>query len=93
MSKIDEITRESWILTNFPEWGTWLNEEIEEEVVAPGSVAMWWLGCTGMWIKTEGNTNICLDYWTKHGKENQEKQTYEGPAPASAHDRLSETAA
>ncbi|MFV0439101.1 MAG: L-ascorbate 6-phosphate lactonase [Desulfopila sp.] len=68
MSKVDEITRESWILQNFPEWGTWLNEEIEEEVVAPGTVAMWWLGCTGMWVKSEGNTNLLIDYWTKHGK-------------------------
>lgn len=68
MAKIDEITRESWILKNFPEWGTWLNEEIEEEQVKPGTVSMWWLGCTGMWIKTEGNTNICLDLWTKSGK-------------------------
>ena len=29
MGKVDEITRESWILDTFPEWGTWLNEEIE----------------------------------------------------------------
>ena len=29
MSKIDEISRESWIMSTFPEWGTWLNEEIE----------------------------------------------------------------
>jgi L-ascorbate 6-phosphate lactonase len=29
MSKIDQITRESWVLSTFPEWGTWLNEEIE----------------------------------------------------------------
>ena len=33
MSKVDEITRENWILNAFPEWGTWLNEEIDEEVV------------------------------------------------------------
>lgn len=33
MSKIDEITRENWIMSTFPEWGTWLNEEIEQEVV------------------------------------------------------------
>ena len=30
MAKLDEITRESWILSTFLEWGTWLNEEIEE---------------------------------------------------------------
>jgi hypothetical protein len=28
----------------FPEWGSWLNEEIEEEDVKPGTFAMWWLG-------------------------------------------------
>jgi len=69
MSKIDEISRDSWILKTFPEWGTWLNEEIENEVVAPGSFVMWWLGCTGLWIKSEGNTNICMDLWTKTGKQ------------------------
>ncbi|MEI3117434.1 MAG: hypothetical protein V8S30_05190 [Merdibacter sp.] len=51
MSKVDEITRESWIMSTFPEWGTWLNEEIENEVVEPGNVAMWWLGCTGIWFR------------------------------------------
>ncbi|MDU4132904.1 MAG: L-ascorbate 6-phosphate lactonase, partial [Clostridium perfringens] len=50
MSKVNEITRESWILNTFPEWGTWLNEEIENEVVKPGTFSMWWLGCTGIWL-------------------------------------------
>ena len=68
MSKISKITRESWILSTFPEWGTWLNEEIENEKVALGTVAMWWLGCTGIWIKTEGNANLCIDLWVKTGK-------------------------
>ena len=63
-SKIETITRESWILSTFPEWGTWLNEEIEEEKVAKGSVALWWLGCTGMWLKTENNTNIIISHRT-----------------------------
>lgn len=68
MSKISEITREKWIMSTFPEWGTWLNEEIEEEVIAPGSVAMWWLGCTGIWLKTEQNAQISIDLWTGNGK-------------------------
>ena len=33
MSKVNTITRESWILSTFPEWGSWLNEEIEQEQV------------------------------------------------------------
>ncbi|XPE61067.1 hypothetical protein ACNKHT_28490 [Shigella flexneri] len=30
MSKVKSITRESWILSTFPEWGSWLNEEINK---------------------------------------------------------------
>jgi len=67
MSQIDAITRESWILETFPPWGTWLNEEIEAEVVQPGTFAMWWLACTGIWIKTEGDANICIDLWCGAG--------------------------
>lgn len=73
MSKIDEITRESWLLSTFPEWGTWLNEEIEQEQVAPGTFAMWWLGCTGIWVKSEGNANICIDLWCGTGKRTRSK--------------------
>lgn len=68
MAKVDEITRDSWVLSTFPQWGTWLNEEIEREVVAPGTFAMWWLACTGIWVKTEGNANICIDLWCGTGK-------------------------
>ena len=69
MSKIETITRESWILSTFPEWGSWLNEEIEQERVAPGTFAMWWLGCTGIWLKSEGGTNVCVDFWCGTGKQ------------------------
>ncbi|NCB60490.1 MAG: hypothetical protein EOM46_24130, partial [Gammaproteobacteria bacterium] len=67
MSKVQTITRESWILNTFPEWGSWLNEEIEQEQVAPGTFAMWWLGCTGIWLKSEGGANICVDLWIGWG--------------------------
>ncbi|MBQ3393621.1 MAG: L-ascorbate 6-phosphate lactonase [Oscillospiraceae bacterium] len=68
MSLIDEITRESWIQKTFPEWGTWLVEEIEEKQVPEGNVSMWWLGCVGIWLKTPANTNITIDLWTGNGK-------------------------
>ncbi len=71
MPNIHDITRESWILSSFPEWGTWLNEEIEQTQVEPGSFAMWWLGCVGIWLKTEGNANLCFDLWVKSGKRTQ----------------------
>ncbi|MDY0289936.1 MAG: L-ascorbate 6-phosphate lactonase [Sphaerochaeta sp.] len=78
MSKVDEITRESWILNTFPEWGTWLNEEIEQEQVRKGTFAMWWLGCTGIWVKSEGGANLCIDFWVGSGKRTK-KNKYIGP--------------
>lgn len=73
MSKeVETISRESWILSTFPEWGSWLNEEIEQEQVAPGTFAMWWLGCTGIWLKSEGSTNVCVDFWC--GTETEPRQ-------------------
>ncbi|WP_342671831.1 hypothetical protein [Staphylococcus schleiferi] len=40
MSHVNEITKEKWIMNTFPEWGTWLNEEIESEIVEKGTFAM-----------------------------------------------------
>ena len=68
MSKISDITRESWIMGTFPEWGTWLVEEIEDYDVPAGQVAMWWLGCTGIWFKTPGGANVTVDLWCGNGK-------------------------
>ena len=68
MSKISEMTRQKWIDSTFPEWGTWLVEDIENEVVEPGNVAMWWLGCTGIWFKTPSGANITIDLWCGNGK-------------------------
>ncbi len=68
MSVVSEMTRDTWIANTFPEWGTWLVEDIESEVVEPDSVAMWWLGCTGIWFKTPGGANITIDLWCGNGK-------------------------
>ena len=68
MSIISEMTRQKWIDKTFPEWGTWLVEEIENRQVPEGNVSMWWLGCTGIWVKTPGGTNLTVDFWTGNGK-------------------------
>lgn len=68
MANVNDVTRENWIMSTFPEWGTYLNEEIEKEQVAEGTVAMWWLGCTGIWLKSHENTNILCDLWCGTGK-------------------------
>ena len=74
MSKVSEMTREQWIMSTFPEWGTWLVEDIENEVVQPGNVAMWWLGCTGVWFKTPGGANITIDLWCGNGKRSKQNK-------------------
>lgn len=68
MSQITDLSREKWILGAFPEWGTWLNEEIDQEIVEKGTFKMWWIGCTGLWVKSENNTNIAIDLWFGNGK-------------------------
>lgn len=68
MKNISDVTRENWILNTFPEWGTWLNEEIENFEVPENNFSIWWLGCTGIWLKTHENTNIVCDMWCGSGK-------------------------
>ena len=68
MANINDITKEKWLKSTFPEWGTWLNEEIDETVVEKGTLSMWWLGCMGFWLKTDQQTNIAVDLWFGTGK-------------------------
>lgn len=68
MANVNDVTKESWILSTFPEWGTYLNEEIEAEQVKEHTFAMWWLGCTGIWLKSHEGTNILCDLWCGTGK-------------------------
>lgn len=75
---ITEVSRESWILNTFPEWGTYLNEEIEQKEVKPGTFTMWWLGCTGIWLKTAEDTNILCDLWCGTGKRTHAKEMKQG---------------
>lgn len=68
MAKVNEITKESWLKATFPEWGTYLNEQIDEEVVKPNTVSLWWTGCMGFWLKSDQQTNIAVDLWFGNGK-------------------------
>ncbi len=73
---IKDLDRQTWINNVFPEWGTFLNEAIEAKDVKPDTFAMWWLGCTGIWVKTPEDCNIIIDLWLDTGK-----QTRKFPAP------------
>ena len=93
MSKnVNEVTKESWVLSTFPEWGTYLNEEIESEVVKENTFSMWWLGCTGIWLKSHEGTNILCDLWCGTGKTQSWKRQDEEGASNDAHERCSKHA-
>lgn len=66
---VQEATRANWIENTFPEWGTWLNEEIEASQVPENNFRMWWLANNGVWLKTHENTNILVDLWNGTGKQ------------------------
>lgn len=74
---VSKITKESWLKDIFPEWGTWLNEEIESFEVAKGTFAMWWLGTTGLWIKSEGGASFAVDFWVGRGRSTHKEPPYE----------------
>jgi L-ascorbate 6-phosphate lactonase len=48
-----DLTREQWIEECFPEWGTYLNKQIEREIVKDGKVALWWLGGPSWVLKSQ----------------------------------------
>ena len=39
MRTIQDVTKDTWLRETFPEWGTWLNEEIRDKQVEPNSFA------------------------------------------------------
>jgi len=58
----EKIDRERWLHDVFPEWGTYLNKQIENTAVAEDSVAIWWTGACGYVIKTPQTTLMIDNY-------------------------------
>ena len=48
-----DIDRDQWLRDCFPEWGTFLNQEIENRVVPKGEVSLWWCGGPSWVLKTD----------------------------------------
>jgi L-ascorbate 6-phosphate lactonase len=55
------MDRIRWLLECFPEWGRFLNRQIEETEVQPGTYAMWWTGGMGFVLKSPGGAVILVD--------------------------------
>jgi L-ascorbate 6-phosphate lactonase len=61
LNKDRPIDRIRWLLECFPEWGRWLNREIESTQVEPGTYAMWWTGGMGFVLKSPGGAVLLVD--------------------------------
>ena len=55
------MDRIRWLLECFPEWGQWLNREIEKTEVKEGTYAMWWTGGMGFVLKSPGGAVLLVD--------------------------------
>ena len=58
------VTRQDWLEEVFPEWGTLLNQQIENDVVAPGTVALWWLSGPSWCLKTSAGGVFLIDCYS-----------------------------
>ncbi|MGA3220982.1 MAG: MBL fold metallo-hydrolase [Acidimicrobiales bacterium] len=56
-----DISRDDWLREVFPEWGSFLNKEINCFSVRPGSVALWWFGGPSFAMKTSGGEVFLID--------------------------------
>jgi len=61
LNKDRPMDRIRWLLECFPEWGRFLNRQIEETVVKEGTYAMWWTGGMGFVIKSPGGAVLLVD--------------------------------
>lgn len=55
------ITREIWLEEVFPEWGSFLNKQIEDFKVPKGQVSMWWCGGPSWVLKTDEGGIFLID--------------------------------
>jgi L-ascorbate 6-phosphate lactonase len=58
------MTRERWLAEVFPEWGTFLNKQLEEDVVEPGTFALWWLSGPSWAMKTSAGGVFLIDCYS-----------------------------
>jgi len=58
------ITRESWLEESFPQWGNFLNKQIETYEVPKGQVSIWWCGGSSWALKTDEGGIFWIDMFS-----------------------------
>jgi len=55
------VTKEVWLKEAFPEWGSFLNKQIENYEVPKGQVSLWWCGGPSWVLKTDEGGIFLID--------------------------------
>ncbi len=58
-----EMSRDQWLQDVFPEWGSYLNQQIENAEVPKGTVSLWWCGGPSWVLKTDEGGIFWIDQY------------------------------
>ncbi len=86
IGKPRKMTREIWLQEVFPEWGTFLNHEIANFDVQPGTGAMWYFGGPSFALKSQGGAVFTVDLYA--GPSIFTDESYCGVCRTSGADKL-----
>ena len=57
------MTRDIWLQEVFPEWGTYMNYEIDQFKVKPKTGAMWYFGGPSFALKSQAGAVFLVDLY------------------------------
>jgi len=63
VSQNQEMTKAQWLEDCYPEWGSYLNKQIENCQVPKGQVALWWCGGPSWVLKTDEGGIFWIDQY------------------------------
>ncbi len=81
-----KMSRDRWLQEVFPEWGQFLNCEINEFQVKPGTGAMWFLGGPSFVLKSQAGAVFTVDLYA--GPSIITDESYCGVCKTSGADKL-----
>jgi L-ascorbate 6-phosphate lactonase len=86
MGKPRKMTREIWLQEVFPEWGSYLNYEIDKHKVEPGTAALWYFGGPSFALKSRAGAVFTVDLYS--GSSMFTDYSYCGVCRTSGADKL-----
>ncbi|NIQ39425.1 MAG: ascorbate 6-phosphate lactonase [Proteobacteria bacterium] len=81
-----KMSRDIWLREVFPEWGSYLNQEIDQFEVKPGTGVMWYFGGPSFALKSQAGAVFLLDVYS--GSSMFTDYSYCGVCRTSGADKL-----